>query len=156
MRTRLIPLSLVGDNIRKDGVLKTTRIKGSDFTLVDVMEPIIRECEDAAKNEPDPEPAIKACIVEVLDHISLAAGVSRDMYATVPLDKADEVKQRALREKEWQKRLNGKTIAEIAMPMVDACTSASRVLKKESASSIFVCAMETANLLKMYVNDLQV
>jgi hypothetical protein len=156
MRALLSPLSLIGDTIRKDEVLKTTRIKGSSLTLVDALEPIVRECEEAAKNEPDPEPAVKACIVEVLDHISSAASVLRDMYATAPLDKADEVKQRALREKEWQKRLNGKTIAEIAAPIVDACASAAKTLNKESASSVFVCTMETANLLKMFVNDLHV
>ncbi|WP_288005791.1 hypothetical protein [Thermofilum sp.] len=156
MRALLSPLSLVGDKIRQDEVLKTTRVKGSNFTLVDVMEPIVRECEEVTRNEPDPEPAIKACIAEVLDHISSAAGVMRDMFATMPMDRADEVKEKALREKEWQKRLNGKTIAEIAMPLADACTSAAKTLKKEAASSIFVCVMETANLLKMYVNDLQV
>jgi len=156
MRPLLSPLSLVGDKIRGDEVLKTTRVKGSNYTLVDVMEPIVRECEEVTRNEPDPEPAIKACIVEVLDHISYAAGVARDMFATMPMDRAGEVKQKALREKEWQKSLNGKTIAEIATPMVDACSSAAKTLKKEAASSIFVCVMETANLLKMYVNDLQV
>jgi hypothetical protein len=156
MRTLLSPLSLVGDKIRQDELLKTTRVKGSNYTLIDVLEPIVRECEEITKNEPDPEPAIKACIVEVLDHISSAASVARDMFATMPIDKADEVKQKALREKEWQKSLNGKTIANIAMPLVDACTSAAKTLKKEAASSIFVCTMETANLLKMYVNDLQV
>ncbi|WP_287911282.1 hypothetical protein [Thermofilum sp.] len=156
MRALLSPLSLVGDKIRQDEILKTTRVKGSNYTLVDVMEPIVRECEEITKNEPDPEPAIKACIVEVLDHISSAAGVARDMFATVPIDKADEVKQKALREKEWQKSLNGKSIAEIAMPLVEACTTAAKTLKKESASSIFVCTMETANVLKMWANDLQV
>jgi hypothetical protein len=156
MRTLLSPLSLVGDKVRQDEVLKTTRVRGSNYTLIDVMEPIIRECEEVTKNEPDPEPAIKACIVEVLDHISSAASVARDMFATMPMDKADEVQQKALREKEWQKSLNGKTIANIAMPLVDACTSAAKTLKKEAASSIFVCTMETANLLKMYVNDLQI
>lgn len=156
MRALLSPLSLVGDKVRQDEVLRTTRVKGSNYTLIDVMEPIIRECEEATKNEPDPEPAIKACIVEVLDHISSAASVARDMFATMPMDKVDEVKQRALREKEWQKSLNSKSIAEIAMPLVDACTTAAKTLKKEAASSIFVCTMETANLLKMYINDLQV
>lgn len=156
MRALLSPLSLVGDKIRQDEVLKTKRVKGSNFILVDILEPIVRECEEVTKNEPDPEPAIKACIVEVLDHISSAAGVARDMFATVPMDRADEVKQKALREKEWQKSLNGKTIASIATPMVDACSSAAKTLEEEAASSIFVCVLELANLLKMYVNDLQV
>jgi hypothetical protein len=143
------------DRLRGDQLLSTKRVARTQVRLIDVLEPIIAECDALAEKEVDREEAFRACVAEVLDHIASGALSLRDAYASTPKERVGEAKAAALSSPAFRKSLNGKPLAALARPLFDACEASVQAREDaQSASYLFVCVSELASLLRNVANDL--
>ena len=155
MRWVLALRSAGADRLRGDQLLSAKRVARTQVRLIDVLEPIIAECDALAEKEVDREEAFRACVAEVLDHIASGALSLRDAYASTPKERVGEAKAAALSSPAFRKSLNGKPLAALARPLFDACEASVQASEDaRSASYLFVCVSELASLLRNVANDL--
>jgi len=147
-------LSEAARRLLSDAVLNEKRVAGTRHTLREVIEPVVRECDALVREEADQEGALAACVREVLEHIAYAASSLRDLHAREPPERLPEVKRAALSSAEFRKTLNGRSLAELAEPLFNACEEAvrARAAEKPSAAYLLVCASSVATFVRAYLD----
>jgi hypothetical protein len=133
------------------------RVVGTGVELRQVARPFAEACARVAEREPaGRERAFYACLSDLFAALEAAARELVDLYAGEPAEQA----RRAVREAAKRGRFAlvvdgvGKSLGELALPLMEACARSPRTLERGSASAALVCAADIAKLLRVRAEEL--
>jgi len=132
------------------------KVVGTGVELRQVARPFAEACARVAEREANRERAFYACLSDLFSALEAAARELVDLYAGEPAERA----QRAVREAARRGRFAlvvdgvGKSLGELALPLMEACARSPRTAERGSASAALVCTADIAKLLRVRAEEL--